>query len=476
MADARPGSAGRKAEGMAAGISGKYAPPSKEHPAMLRDRLRKEGGPGRPADPVVKDRLASAVGAGIEQTRLHTGPAAAQAAQGLKASAFTIGRDVFFGAGKYDPHSPQGMGLIAHEATHVGQQTLGDPAKARFHTRRGGDEMEQEAQQTAELVMRNLGARESFSVGEYVRRYESEDEKGIAPIDGQRLDRLSLLALTKAQKDVRLRRLPRQSAISELNVDLTVELGDRSDEEIVEAWSEAIVTAVLRTQRTVAPEMARVQRDPVSNVSLPPAPASSVTVRVHIAISDPDLRGYGGAEVMMSPDRDAVFQGLRAVGMTNMTLLSVILGRVKGFKDAGKDIADKGATPVAPFEVSNPDLQNTAFDESYAMALRPFLDHTRSFEAEWTGFQADFIRRGSLAVLQLIGEGRKRTEKLIADLGIETYEVADALVTTRRHSSKSDRMAKLSARAGTVAEKQKALDDLLEKRKSNEGFFHQLFT
>ncbi|RYG32071.1 DUF4157 domain-containing protein, partial [bacterium] len=223
---------------MASRISGKYTPPAEEHPASLRDRLRKEGGPGRAADPMVRDRLTPILGGGIEQSRLHTGPAAAQAAQGLKASAFTIGRDVFFGAGKYDPHSPQGMGLIAHEATHVGQQTLGDPAKARFNTLRGGDEMEQEAQQTAEMVMRNLGSGESFSVAEYVRRYEGDGEKGIAPSDQQRLDRLSLLALKKAQRDPRLRRLPRQSAVGDLNVDLSVELGENSDEDILDQWSE----------------------------------------------------------------------------------------------------------------------------------------------------------------------------------------------------------------------------------------------
>jgi len=41
----------------------------------------------------------------------------------LNAQAFTHGRDIYFNAGKYDPESTQGKKLLAHELTHVVQQT-----------------------------------------------------------------------------------------------------------------------------------------------------------------------------------------------------------------------------------------------------------------------------------------------------------------------------------------------------------------
>jgi hypothetical protein len=54
--------------------------------------------------------------------RIHTGPEAAEAAQGVRARAFTIGRDVVFGGGEYQPTSARGQRLLAHELTHVVQQ------------------------------------------------------------------------------------------------------------------------------------------------------------------------------------------------------------------------------------------------------------------------------------------------------------------------------------------------------------------
>ncbi|HEX5503430.1 MAG TPA: DUF4157 domain-containing protein [Thermomicrobiales bacterium] len=54
--------------------------------------------------------------------RIHTGPAAARAAEAVQARAFTVGRDIVFGAGQYAPQSAAGRGLLAHELTHTLQQ------------------------------------------------------------------------------------------------------------------------------------------------------------------------------------------------------------------------------------------------------------------------------------------------------------------------------------------------------------------
>jgi hypothetical protein len=53
---------------------------------------------------------------------LHTDERAAESARGLNARAFTLGKDVAFGAGQYAPGTLDGRRLLAHELTHVVQQ------------------------------------------------------------------------------------------------------------------------------------------------------------------------------------------------------------------------------------------------------------------------------------------------------------------------------------------------------------------
>lgn len=57
--------------------------------------------------------------------RVHTGPQASWASREVAARAFTVGRDVFFRDGEYQPGTRSGLGLLAHELTHVVQQGAG---------------------------------------------------------------------------------------------------------------------------------------------------------------------------------------------------------------------------------------------------------------------------------------------------------------------------------------------------------------
>ena len=76
-------------------------------------------GTGLPASErgYMQDRL----GHDFRSVRIHTGPQAAAAAEAVEARAFTVGRDVVFGAGEYAPGSAAGRRLLAHELTHVAQ-------------------------------------------------------------------------------------------------------------------------------------------------------------------------------------------------------------------------------------------------------------------------------------------------------------------------------------------------------------------
>ncbi len=54
--------------------------------------------------------------------KIHTGSNAEQLAKSLNARAFTLGRNIVFGAGQYSPETSAGKHLMAHELTHVMQQ------------------------------------------------------------------------------------------------------------------------------------------------------------------------------------------------------------------------------------------------------------------------------------------------------------------------------------------------------------------
>lgn len=57
--------------------------------------------------------------ADLSAVRIHDGPAAHQAARGIQARAFTLGKDVAFARGEHRPETHQGRHLLAHELAHV---------------------------------------------------------------------------------------------------------------------------------------------------------------------------------------------------------------------------------------------------------------------------------------------------------------------------------------------------------------------
>lgn len=71
-------------------------------------------GAATPAE--VKYRLGQELGADFSSVRFHTGPDAVDAAGSMGAKAYTVGRDVYFGAGGFDPV------VAAHELVHTVQQ------------------------------------------------------------------------------------------------------------------------------------------------------------------------------------------------------------------------------------------------------------------------------------------------------------------------------------------------------------------
>ena len=98
---------------------------SREAPSIVGDALRS---PGQPLAPGARALMGARFGHDFGHVRIHTGGLAAASAQAINARAYTVGRNVVFGAGQYAPQTPAGIKLLAHELTHVVQQAPAEPA------------------------------------------------------------------------------------------------------------------------------------------------------------------------------------------------------------------------------------------------------------------------------------------------------------------------------------------------------------
>ncbi|MGA2349999.1 MAG: DUF4157 domain-containing protein [Terracidiphilus sp.] len=78
---------------------------------------------GQPLDRATRREMESRFGYDFSHVRLHTDNRAAASAQSLSAKAYTVGSDVVFAPGRFAPQTTEGRHLLAHELTHVVQQT-----------------------------------------------------------------------------------------------------------------------------------------------------------------------------------------------------------------------------------------------------------------------------------------------------------------------------------------------------------------
>lgn len=82
--------------------------------------------PGNPLEPGLRQDMEQRFGHDFSQVRVHCGTSAAQSARSLAANAYTVGHDIAFAAGRFAPGTQEGRRLLAHELTHVVQQSQPD--------------------------------------------------------------------------------------------------------------------------------------------------------------------------------------------------------------------------------------------------------------------------------------------------------------------------------------------------------------
>ncbi|MDP9351967.1 MAG: DUF4157 domain-containing protein [Chloroflexota bacterium] len=100
-------------------------------------RVRAVLGSGRALAPDVRTSMEPRFGFDFRSVRVHTDERAAASARSLHVAAYTIGQDLVFGAERYQPTTNEGLRLLAHELTHVVQQSrgTGPPLDASAYTR-----------------------------------------------------------------------------------------------------------------------------------------------------------------------------------------------------------------------------------------------------------------------------------------------------------------------------------------------------
>lgn len=78
--------------------------------------------PGRPLARSVHAALQPRFQTDLSSVRVHDDERASESARSIGANAYTVGRDIVFGARRYQPSTLEGQRLIAHELAHVEQQ------------------------------------------------------------------------------------------------------------------------------------------------------------------------------------------------------------------------------------------------------------------------------------------------------------------------------------------------------------------
>ncbi|MFC2067887.1 DUF4157 domain-containing protein, partial [Chloroflexota bacterium] len=79
-------------------------------------------GSGEPLDDSIRGPMEQTLDSDFGGVRVHKDSGADTLSQSIQARAFTTGQDIFFKNGEYNPASPAGKQLLAHELTHTIQQ------------------------------------------------------------------------------------------------------------------------------------------------------------------------------------------------------------------------------------------------------------------------------------------------------------------------------------------------------------------
>lgn len=171
-------------------------------------RIQADKGSGQPIPRNIRSKMQQSLGYNFEGVRLHTDGAAHNAAEGLDAKAFTMGRDIFLDQRHgQNLASTEGKRILAHELTHVVQQAEGNLSLPGEKVKMGqpGDVYEREADATAENI---TGGVDAVSSSPLQRKVEEREEAGRT-----RWDSMAVQRQVEEEEEEYLQTKPRDTAV-----------------------------------------------------------------------------------------------------------------------------------------------------------------------------------------------------------------------------------------------------------------------
>ncbi len=123
--------------------------------SSIESSLSASKGSGSPLPNQTRKKMESSFGADFSGVRIHNDNTSVKMNKDLHAQAFTHGKDIYFNSGKYDGESRAGRHLLAHELTHVVQQTGNRDSIQRFPS---WEEIKEEAGEVVDEVESGVSA------------------------------------------------------------------------------------------------------------------------------------------------------------------------------------------------------------------------------------------------------------------------------------------------------------------------------
>jgi len=145
-------------------------------PPIVHEVLRS---PGQPLDRGTRAFMEERFGHDFGGVRAHTDATAAKSARAVSALAYTVGNDVVFAHGRYQPATSEGRRLVAHELAHVIQQRSAVQRSRSGLTVSPEDSvLERQADHAADAALRSDGGPITFHGASSSLQREVDDENG----------------------------------------------------------------------------------------------------------------------------------------------------------------------------------------------------------------------------------------------------------------------------------------------------------
>jgi hypothetical protein len=217
------------------------------------NRINAVRGGGQAVDGAVQAQMEQVTGHDFSGVKVHTSSEADALSQQLGAKAFTTGKDIFFRGGAYAPGSSAGQQLLAHEMTHVAQQSSGAVSGvysgAGMTVNAPHDQFEQEADQIAER-----SSVQAARQPEVQRQEVPEEEEMVS------MQREESLQRQEMDEDEEVLSMQRDEALQR-------QAQPEEEEELVSMQRDPAVEAIQRQEVPEEEELVSMKRDTEANTT-----------------------------------------------------------------------------------------------------------------------------------------------------------------------------------------------------------------